>query len=71
MNEMMKHEIAEMQKQNHYLMVRVKELSSEVCSLRKQLGLNDEYQRKNCPENGRTTGDDGIEPTSFESTEGC
>ena len=36
-DEVYKREIAEMQKQNHYLLVRVKELSDEINLLRKQL----------------------------------
>ena len=37
MDEVYMKEIAEMQKQNHYLLVRVKELSDEINLLRKQL----------------------------------
>lgn len=37
MNQVYKREIAEMQKQNHYLLVRVKELSDEIKLLREQL----------------------------------
>lgn len=37
MNQVYQREIAEMQKQNHYLLVRVKELSDEIKLLREQL----------------------------------
>lgn len=39
--DVLKKEIAEMQKQNHQLMVRIVELTEEKKLLQKQLGIND------------------------------
>jgi len=58
--DMYMNEIAEMQKVNHCLMVRVKELSEEVAALKKQFGLDYDIRTENKESDGCSSALDGI-----------